>query len=399
MKLINQMSIRRQNLNRIVDILGANKAVTRQEIASQTGLSLMSVSNLIDILLSQGVLDIMLSKNPSGSIGRPAERISLSNSRHSLVVLDLTTLSFRCDFVSLNGSFQGSSHALQHDQQLSYLENLELFLGGVKRGIEQSQREILGIAVAVPGPYNVANDRVINKRITALGDLSIKTVITKNLGNQRVFVDEDVKFAVQAHLDLVPRGSGKLMYYLFLGEGVGGAIVNDGIVLRGLNAMAGDSGQLHIGKADTIEQRTSTQAFLQLLGFDQPGNDDVQGIIMAVKSGNPALYDQALRVLAGEISHLLKALAWILDPHDVTIDCNYLCDEDMNKLMELIMMELNASAWDKAVQLPNLHMTSGSFSIISSGAARTLRDIWIRDISIPPGNGGTHTAPSVVTVL
>lgn len=386
MKLISQMSIRRQNLSRIVDVLSAGKAVTRQELARQTSLSLMTVSNLIDVLAAQGVLDISLDRKNAVSIGRPAERILLSEERHSLAVIDLTTSAFRCDHVSLSGSLQGTGQAWTRQAEHDFPGNLELFLQDVRQGFLQLGRTILGVAVVVPGPYDAACDRVINKRIPALNDLPLKETVSRHLGTERVFVDEDVKFAVQAHLDLAPKGSGRLMYYLYLGEGVGGAIVSDGGILRGLNSIAGDIGQLRVGQDDTFEERASSQAFLGRLGARAGSPDEALDAIRAVRDGDPVLLEGALSALAAEVSDMLNALCWILDPHDVVIDCRYLAERERERLDCMIAARLEALVWDGAVKLPQIHMSGGSFSKISLGAARTLRDVWIRDISFPQGN-------------
>ena len=64
------------------------------------------------------------------------------------------------------------------------------------------------------------------------------------LGPYEYYVDEDVKFAVRSFSDLIVSKQCEVLYYLYIGEGVGGAAVHGGNMLRGLNAAAGDAGHL-----------------------------------------------------------------------------------------------------------------------------------------------------------
>ena len=50
MKPMDQICIRRQNVTRIWDLMSRNPRMTRQKLAEASGLSLMTVTNLIDCL-------------------------------------------------------------------------------------------------------------------------------------------------------------------------------------------------------------------------------------------------------------------------------------------------------------------------------------------------------------
>ena len=50
MKTIDQSTIRRQNIRKILALLSQGNAMTRQELSEAAGLSLMTVTNLVDQL-------------------------------------------------------------------------------------------------------------------------------------------------------------------------------------------------------------------------------------------------------------------------------------------------------------------------------------------------------------
>ena len=343
----------------------------------------MSVSNLIDTLAPHGAVDVLTAKKTRGSVGRPAELISLAARQLVFAVIDLISLSFRFDLVALDGSQLGDTSMFPYDPANSYQENLEAFLKKHQQVLSDLGNRVLGIAIAVPGPYDAHRDRVVNKRIPELGDIPLKALVQDILGHSRIFVDEDVKFAVQDSMEYAPSGSGTLMFYLHLDEGVGGAVVHDGTILRGLNAMTGDIGQLDSGVRGTFESRTSMAAFSLLLGLDPEQVKTNRDLMAQRRTAKPELYQAALNRLADETARMLDALGWIIDPHVFVIDSTYLNDEDKAQFANLVTDKMKEIAWEDSLHRPKVRMTGGSLSQVSRGAARTLRNLWIRDLSNP----------------
>jgi len=91
MKPFDQSAIRKQNVRNILDLLTLQSPRTRQALAEATGLSLMTVTNLIDQLKEQQVLDLAPVAR-SGAIkrasGRKAENISLCGTHHAWLIVD-----------------------------------------------------------------------------------------------------------------------------------------------------------------------------------------------------------------------------------------------------------------------------------------------------------------------
>ena len=80
MKPLDQSTIRKQNVRKILDLLTAKSPRTRQSLAEATGLSLMTVTNLVDQLKAQSVLELAPVARSCGIkplSGRKAENISL----------------------------------------------------------------------------------------------------------------------------------------------------------------------------------------------------------------------------------------------------------------------------------------------------------------------------------
>ena len=59
MKRLNQGSIRLQNIYRLIDALRSHPGIARKEMAQYTSLSLMTVTNLVDILEKNHALAVL----------------------------------------------------------------------------------------------------------------------------------------------------------------------------------------------------------------------------------------------------------------------------------------------------------------------------------------------------
>ena len=79
--------------------------------------------------------------------------------------------------MALDGSQLGDTSMFPYDPANSYQENLEAFLKKHQQVLSDLGNRVLGIAIAVPGPYDAHRDRVVNKRIPELGDIPLKALV------------------------------------------------------------------------------------------------------------------------------------------------------------------------------------------------------------------------------
>ena len=151
MKSLDQSAIRRQNVRSILDLLTLQSPRTRQSLAEATGLSLMTVTNLIDQLKEQEVLELVpVARSGAGkpASGRKAENISLSGARHAWLIVDLSGSHFRYTLLGFDLSvLQEKSFSAEGE----YLPCLERFLCGVREEIAQ--------------PLDLLDVRVVNEQL------------------------------------------------------------------------------------------------------------------------------------------------------------------------------------------------------------------------------------------
>lgn len=376
MKQPDLTAIRKQNLIKILDLMTLAPARTRQELADASGLSQMTVTNLVDLLKEQGVLQ--MKPAPRGQKkgppqGRKADAISLYGENKAWLLVDISNQQFALTLLGFDVGLLLELHADQHGE---YLARLEQFLQNSRfRALEAlGSRELLGVAIVAPGPYDLSSDTVYNQRLPQLNGVRIKDLFRRCFGDYEYYVDEDVKFAVRSFSDL---SRCELLYYLYIGEGVGGAAVHSGNMLRGLNATAGDAGHLLSGGSVTFESLLSTDAFIRLLGLDESLSADArQEALCRIAAEEPARYDEALDQMAAITAQMLHSVLWMLDPTHIIVDCIYARPRS-DAFLRALSAHLQARFEGENRVLPRLCPGASGLSSVVRGAVHALQRAWL----------------------
>lgn len=379
MKLRVLSSIRKENLRKVLDLLTLSPGMTRLELAESAALSQMTVTNLVDLLKCHGVLRLQLMQRGESSRpaqGRKAEMISLCGDSKAWLLVDISNR--QCSMTLLGFDVQVLLE-LHDDQPGAYLERLEAFLleAGERMKGALDGRTLLGVAIVTPGPYDIVSDTVSNQRLPQLNGVKIKELFRRCLGQYEYYVDEDVKFAVRAFSDLTVSAQCEVLFYLYIGEGVGGAVVHEGNMLRGLNATAGDAGHLLDGFRSTFESRLSTEAFARTLGIDAPAAaEKLQDTLIRLAQEQPERYDQALDAMAAVTAEMFHGVLWMLDPTHVIIDCVYARPRE-KVFVQAVESHLQQRFAGEKRLLPQISHSATGVSSVLRGAVCVLQREWL----------------------
>lgn len=373
MRPIDLSSIRKQNLRKILDLLTLSPAMTRQELAESAGLSLMTVTNLVDLLKERHVLEFNQAARESTSrrlLGRKAEFITLSDDHAAWLVADISATQLH---LSLMGFGMQPLWSLHDNQSGAYLERLERFLQQAREQLSPALdgRVLLGVAIITPGPYDISSDTASNQRIPELNGVHIKALFQQYLGDYDYYVDEDVKFAVRAFSTLIEQNQCEVLYYLFIGEGVGGAAVHRGDMMRGLNATAGDAGQLYDSTGQPYEARLCLSAFADLLGVS-PSVCQLDDS----RTRQPERYLEALQHSAAVTAEMLHGVLWMLDPTHIILDCRY-AQPFQEEYIAAVKDALTRRFAGTGRALPQLLNAPQQISSVLRGAVHVLQREWV----------------------
>ena len=304
MSQIDLRSIKIQNMMSVFNTIYTKGAVSRNDISAETALSLMTVGKIVDTFLERGVA--VETKVQSAKVGRKACAVSLDTHKKQIFILDLTTRNFLLNALNLCCESTDKGIAWEYDSGRSYEENLRSALAEFRQAVDTSagsSGDVLGIGVIVPGPYLYQEDQVHSIRIAELTPIRLRALLEDMFGDTPVFIDEDVKYAVRYHTKAVDPNAEKSVFYGYIGEGVGGAAMTNGVLVMGKNCVAGDFGQMRMGGA-SLEEQISSIHIKHL--------DSAEAIADYIKGTIPIL------------AEALYNVCWMFNPHVVILEKEYI---------------------------------------------------------------------------
>ena len=221
-----QRNIRRENIEAVFAQIAAKDAVSRSEIADNTGLSLMTVGKVADLLCDCGAA--VQSKPATGKSGRRAGFLSISSSIISLVC-DISSYPRTAYIFYLKGDAVARLDG-NYNYRKSPNDNLTEFFSQVSVLLLNNLRDrtLIGSAVIYSGEYDRKSGELLLP-FTRLGLTVDPVACMKNtMGITPDIVENAVSCAVRSRRMAVGDG----MYLAFdVGFKVTGCIVCDGRII------------------------------------------------------------------------------------------------------------------------------------------------------------------------
>jgi predicted NBD/HSP70 family sugar kinase len=260
-----------QTFNRSVILSAIHRlgVCSRKEISLRTGLDQATVTRALTPLIENDVVEeIGFSK--SGTRGRRSVNLRLSGRRFRVIAIRLKRLSFAVALFDLLGETVRSVDVLIPDGQAP-AETFEQIARLVDDYSDHADGQILGIGVALPGPFLQSDERILLMTESPQWQaFDFVHELRNRYLSIPIFSSHDAKVAALAvWRDAAIELGAKVMLYVMLGQGVGSAIVINGQVFRGSHGFAGELGHTSIdmhgprckcGNRGCLELYTSTLA-------------------------------------------------------------------------------------------------------------------------------------------
>ncbi|GAA0314164.1 ROK family transcriptional regulator [Kineococcus aurantiacus] len=225
----------------VLGLLFHSGPVSRADLARATGLTRVTVSEIVGELLADGLV-AELGLRPEGRVGKPAMMVGLRSTEHHVVAVDLQRLPLaRVAVLDLTGTvvtertedFSG----LRGEDALAALERL------CRDAVDSSPQRVVGVGIGTPGIVDAAGGIVESVRLS-WKDLPLAEALTTALGIG-VHVANDADTAALAEFTYGEASSSGFMAVV-VGQGVGAGIVLDGHLVRGHRLAAGEIGHLTV---------------------------------------------------------------------------------------------------------------------------------------------------------
>ncbi len=381
MKNPDQLSIRRQNLLRLLEQLHTHNGITRQHLALHTGLSLMSITNLVDLLNEHGAL--RFEEAPATrSIGRKADIIRLCEGDQVFAILDLTD--FHYCAITHNLTVLPDQYVFPKNDDLCFCESLTAFL---KESAERlsalaAEHEVLGVAVVVPGPYDAVKDAVMGPRAGELANVPLMSMLKKTVGDYHYHIDADIHYSVRAFAPRASQLGHRVVYYFYIGAENAGAILLDGDILHGSNEAAGNAAALPASSGGLYRDYLSLRGLARSCGVENTEKMSVQALIDCIDqiaSTNPQLWQNAINEGVKITAEMLYQVVCVLDPGMIILDCPYYANnwEHLTKSVnDYLSAKLGPCRKAPQILLPYFNQPS-----ILLGAVQVLSRDWVDRIT------------------
>ncbi|MEU3979272.1 ROK family protein [Streptomyces sp. NPDC026672] len=228
------------------------EGLTKTDVVQHTGLSRTTVNQRLEGLLAAGLL--VPAPEDARTRGRPAGRFVVNRNKGVLLVADIGATGLRTALCDLAGEVRAEREVASDvtagpETVLALVEGL---FSELLAETGQSEADVLGVGIDVPGPVDFATGRVVSPPIMTGWD---RYDIPGRIGPRYdcpVLVDKDVNAMAYGEQRLrYPDVDHLLM--VKIGTGVGTGMIAGGRIHRGADGAAGDVGHIQVTVEDVEE--------------------------------------------------------------------------------------------------------------------------------------------------
>ncbi|MEV6421218.1 ROK family transcriptional regulator [Streptomyces sp. NPDC051662] len=243
-RAFNQLALGSYNEKLVIENIREAGALSRVEIAEQTGLTPQAVSRITRNLLTAGLL--AEDGRQSAGAGKPRVPLRLRPDAASAIGVHLDPEMISVVAVDLCGGILDRRQMRLFERRdpdwcLEHMTRLALESAAVAR---QVSHDLLGVGVAVPGPVDARAGIVLDPPLfDGWEQVELKAELVERLGTA-VIVEKDATAAAIGERWLGAADRAGDFVYLYLGAGAGSGAFLNGDVYRGTTGNAGEMGEL-----------------------------------------------------------------------------------------------------------------------------------------------------------
>jgi len=288
----NQEQVRKVNKSIILNMLRLHAPISRAQVANLTGLNRGTVSNIVNVLIEEGL--VFEDEQKGSGIGRPAISLGLRPDGGAVIGVEIGV-----DFIAVlltnfvaekiwdtriqTDRSQSQTHIISQAEQLI---DHALLLAYEKR------LRLLGIGVGLPGLVNLHQGNLI-----MAPNLHWRDVPLRLMWNQRfhlpIYIENEANLAALGEYYFGIGRNVDNFIYLSAGIGLGGGIMIDGKLFRGGHGYAGEIGHIQrdptgepcgCGRVGCWETQVGPRAVLQRVKNELQNHSDP--FLLAACSGD-----------------------------------------------------------------------------------------------------------------
>lgn len=238
-KGMNSSDLRQRNRGLVLKLVAMQEKASRISITRETGLSKMTVTNIVSELLKEQYL-IQTSSQKSSGAGRNPVLLDISPEAPVILGLYISRSYIEAALSNLKGSLLWRRSIPLKQESASTLK--DKLTGLANAAMHSAKGRLLGVGVSIIGPLEENKGVLLNPtNFYGIEDFPVKDILESACGT-RVYVSNDTNAAALAELLL---GSGKELdnfIYIGISNGIGAGIVSQGELYQNGSGYAGELG-------------------------------------------------------------------------------------------------------------------------------------------------------------
>jgi predicted NBD/HSP70 family sugar kinase len=305
-----------------LELLLTDGAITRAELGRRTGLSRVTASQSLARLEALGLVEVVGSR--SAGRGPNADVYAVCQSVGRVVGIDLRASAVGVSIATVTGDTLAT--ATRPSEVTSSLDGVVSAVDSALAEASVARDEVSTVVVGVPGVVNPETDDIAFSFDLADAAGGLRRDLSEALG-VAVTLENDVNLAAVAESRVGAAVGHRDFALVWVGEGVGLAVMVDGRLHRGSSGAAGEIGYLPVPGVDLPEQvdHVSQGAYQRLVGSEALASlaqeyglhsdaPDAPGVVAAALRGEGQAHGAFVDEVAARIALGVGAVAAVIDP-------------------------------------------------------------------------------------
>jgi len=237
-KIRNSSYLRRNNLRVVLKEVLKHQPVSKSQVAKKLNVNSSTISELLKPLITAKII-LQSSQGPSSG-GRPPILLKINPSAARVVAVDLSSYSVR---VALVNSLLKVEQVKDFTMEQEIYTGLEQMIGQINESLEQLENSrILGICIAVSGVLDPVTGRISSSLIKGLENIRLVEYLQKRF-KLPVTVENDANLSALGEFMSMEEEVAN-MFYVHLGDGLGGGMILEKSLFKGNRGYAGEIGKM-----------------------------------------------------------------------------------------------------------------------------------------------------------
>lgn len=346
--------------------------LSRTELAARCGLTKQAVARIVERLIDEGlVIEARRRRGSRPVLGQPAIELEIDPAGACSVGISLARDHVTVLAVDAVGTVRGRVHVEQDFMPPEpFFELVETALSDFRRRRVIDPGRLAGIGLAIPDWLGDIPFPGMTKAFRTWSDTDIRARLA-GLDSHPVYIENDATAATIGELNHGLGAEACSFVYVFIGAGLGGGLVLDGVCHHGTGGLGGEIGWLpttaregpHAGAAAPLGDVLSLYGLYGHLAAHGLTVRDPHELLHLGFTGR-ALVSAWLRQVAGPLAEAVAAIGLLVDPDAVLVGGRLPV-----RLIDELLLDVHDILVREARESPPVHRAAGSEDAAARGAA------------------------------